>query len=77
MMVIKYPLLSWILNYSQTCVDGHLPTKASIRPGKSNLIVILIENSLKSGHLCTTATILGVPRVAVVDRFDSTINRLN
>jgi hypothetical protein len=43
-----------------------MPTTASLSPAKSNLIVILIEKPLKSGHLCTTAT-FGALRVAVVD----------
>jgi hypothetical protein len=43
------------------------------KAGQIKLIAILIENPLKSGHLCTTTTFWGVPKVAVVDRFDCII----
>ncbi len=40
--------------YSQTCTNGHLWTTARII-----LIPIFIEKPPKTGHLCTTANILG------------------
>ncbi len=57
--------LSWWRLLSNLCYwpslnNGHLPTTPSLIPAKLNLISILIENPPKSGHLCTTATILGL-----------------
>ncbi len=42
-----------------TSEQRQLPTTASLSPVKSNSIAILIEKPLYSGHLSTTASILG------------------
>jgi len=69
--------------YSQTCANGHLWTTATCQqrpaqvPCPTNRTMTLpriLDQTLNSGHPLNNGHFFGVPRVAVVHRFDCTQN---
>jgi hypothetical protein len=70
-------------NYSQTCANGHLWTTATCQqrlaqvPCPTNPTMTLpriLDQTLNSGRPLNNGHFLGVPRVAVVHRFDCILN---